>query len=349
MIGFAVSTDVETRTLRKSALPWNEGLSSLLHKKIEQLGPPPPSPLVSANGDHALARAAHDAFYEHYPLVLSPDTVWFTIAQGFAQHVNLNVDRLRDRLVEHAGKKTLRVDRPDFELGRDNPWTEVFAEFSQQVGTHVGKLRDLVVCDFSTTTPTSRAASEVLLMDAFQGYFTYEMGMGCGIPSITLLGTVDDWRSVRRRAAMLSEFGLDPWTNVLLPLLDRVVSTAGGDVDVEFWSSFFRYASGSGPSEITGWVGLGAGRGGGRPHGPADYGALRCRLGRRRASSAGRRFVSRVRLGHRPRRQQLTLMPPRGPRPAPTPRTHRGPAGSARLALGRAPPPAPGSRPCGQA
>ncbi len=210
--------------------------------------------LVSATDAHALAQAAHDAFYLHHPLVLSPDAVWFCLAQGFAHHVALNAEALRDRFVRHQGKAKLVVERRDFVLGQDNPWPEAFAAFSEQIAEHVGRLRDLVVADFSTTGPVERAASEVVLMDAFQPYFEYEMRIGCGIPEITLLGTVDDWRSVRRRAAMLSEFGLRFWTDTLLPLLDKIVSTAEGDVDVAFWRSFFRYDSGSGPAELNGWI-----------------------------------------------------------------------------------------------
>jgi hypothetical protein len=210
--------------------------------------------LVCANDVHGLAQAAHEAFYLHYPLVLSPDAVWFCIAQGFAHHIALNAEALRARFVRHEGKKKLVVERPDFFLGQPNPWSELFAAFSDQIGEHIGRLRDLVVADFSTTGAVERAASEVVLMDAFQPYFEYEVRFGCGIPTITLLGNVDDWKSVRRRAAMLSEFGLDAWTDALLPVLDEVVRTAEGHVDPGFWRSFFRYESGSGPSELTGWI-----------------------------------------------------------------------------------------------
>lgn len=212
------------------------------------------APLVSVGPEHALARAAHDAFYGHYPLVLSPDAVWFTIAQGFAKHVALNTETLRARFVRHEGRKKLVVERPDFELGRPNPWPEMFAEFSEQIAAEVGKLRDLVVCDFSTTGPTERAASEVLVMDSFQGYFEYEAHMGCGIPSITLLGTPDDWRSIRTRATMLSELGLEAWIDRLRPVLDQVVRTAEGHVNSAFWRSFFRHESLSGGAELTGWI-----------------------------------------------------------------------------------------------
>jgi hypothetical protein len=210
--------------------------------------------LVAATDVSAVAQAAHDAFYGHYPLILSPDAVWFCLAQGFARHVNANAEALRSRFVRHQGKARITIERPDFLLGQANPWPEAFAAFSDGIAAHVGRLRDLVVADFSTTGPVERAATEVVLMDAFQAYFEYEMLAGCGIPQITLVGTPDDWRSVRRRASMLSEFDLAWWTCSLLPVLDEIVETAEGRIDQGFWRSFFRYQSGSGPSELTGWI-----------------------------------------------------------------------------------------------
>ena len=101
-----------------------------------------------------LAQMAHDAFYEHRPMTLSPDAVWFTIAQGFATHVNLNAEALRHRFRAARGQKTLIVNRPDFVLGKTNPWPEAFSAFSgTEIADHVGPLRDLVVADFSTTGP----------------------------------------------------------------------------------------------------------------------------------------------------------------------------------------------------
>lgn len=210
--------------------------------------------LVIAKDEHAFASAAKEAFYGHFPLVITPDAVWFCIAQGFASHIALNAEALRERLVRHQGKEKLIVTRSDFFLGKQNPWPEAFAAFSEQIAAHVGKLRDLVVADFSTTGPVERAASEVLLMDAFQPYFEYDMRAGCGIPSITLEGDAEDWRSIARRTKMLSEFGLEWWTDVLSPILDEIVRTAEGRVDAAFWRSFFRYQSGSGPAELTGWI-----------------------------------------------------------------------------------------------
>lgn len=249
---FAVSK-VELATKSRPALDRAKVLGSLLKCRVEQMWTST-ARLVACTDVHPLVQMAHDAFYEHRPIVLSPDAIWFCLAQGFATHINLNAERLRERFVRHQGKVKLVVTRDDFLLGQPNPWPEAFAAFSDQIAGHVGKLRELVVADFSTTGPLERAASEVVLMDAFQAYFEYAMMCGCGIPSVTLLGTPADWRSVRQRAAMFGEFDLEPWTRALLPVLDRIVATAEGRDDPEFWQSFFHYESGSMGSELTGWI-----------------------------------------------------------------------------------------------
>ncbi len=210
---------------------------------------------VCCNDAHPFAQAAHDAFYGHYPLVISPDDVWFCLAQGFAHHVKLHAESLRHRFVKHEGKKTLVVVRPDFVLGRSNPWPKVFSSFSDQIAEYVGRqLRDVIIADFSTTKDFHRAATEVVLMDTFQPYFKYEMFCGCGIPFVTLTGAPDDWRDIRRRAALFASYGLEEWVNALLPVLDQIEATLRGHGDREFWNSFFRYRSGSGGSAMTGWI-----------------------------------------------------------------------------------------------
>ena len=63
-----------------------------------------------AHGIHPLAFAVHLAFSEHRPLLLTPDIIWITIAQGFAHHVNNHAEELRDRFVSHSGKETLTIE-----------------------------------------------------------------------------------------------------------------------------------------------------------------------------------------------------------------------------------------------
>jgi len=230
-----------------------ESIRSLLARPVEDLYCAA-SRLVSCDTQHALVKAAHDAFYDHHPLVIRPDDIWFCIAQGFATHVGQNVEALRSRFVAHEGKKTLVVERADFVLGQPNPWPEVFDAFSAQIGEHVGELKGVVSARFSTTTPTEAAAFDVCLMETFEGYFDYEVRCGCGIPEITLLGTPEDWASMIPRVKELATYGLEEWGETLCGVLDKIQRAAAGEVDIDFWRSFFRYQSGSGPSELTGWI-----------------------------------------------------------------------------------------------
>lgn len=246
-------SDVSLLPLDRPVVSRKEAIQTLLHQPIEAVSEGSDFPFF-CDDTNPLLMAAHDAFFTHRPLVLNPDVLWFCLAQGFANHVNLNAEQLRDRFVRHSGKEKLVVCRPDFFLGQPNPWPEAFEAFSEQVAEHVGKLRDLVVADFSTTGPTERAATEVLLMDTFQAYFEYEMLAGCGISEVVLEGTADDWRSIRVRASVFAEYGLEEWTSVLLPILDRIVDAAEGEDDPAFWQSIFRYQSGSGGSLLTGWL-----------------------------------------------------------------------------------------------
>lgn len=50
---------------------------------------------------HPLFNAVHMAFSEHRPLLLTPDAIWMTIAQGFAIHINNNAEQLRQSFVAH--------------------------------------------------------------------------------------------------------------------------------------------------------------------------------------------------------------------------------------------------------
>ena len=247
-------SDVTRAAKPEAQLDLRASVESLLQRRIEAMALSDDR-LICCKDTHPFAQAAHDAFYEHCPLTITPDDVWFCIAQGFAHHVNLNAEALRKKFVRHKGKLKLVVERPDFILGQPNPWPEAFTAFSDEIAAHVGReLRDLVVADFSTTEPMHRAATEVALMDAFQCYFEYEMLCGCGIPAINVTGAPDDWRDIRRRAASLAQYGLDWWIKPLLPVLDQIEGTSRGHGDREFWQSFFRYRSGSLGSAMTGWI-----------------------------------------------------------------------------------------------
>jgi hypothetical protein len=210
-------------------------------------------PFASSN---PFVMTVHYAFADHRPLVLSPDHIWLLICQGFAQHVNTNAETMRYVFVNHAAKKTLQVQRDDFIKGSpNNPWQEVFPAFTDQLRANLATdVHDLLMTPFSTTGSVEKAAFEVTLLDAFKAYFDYAMGTGCGIPSITLEGTPDDWRSIINRAERLKTFDLDWWLDHLLPILQEFANAAEGRINRAFWESIYKFEAVSGATFVTGWL-----------------------------------------------------------------------------------------------
>lgn len=205
---------------------------------------------------HGLINSAALAFNDHRPLCLSPDMIWLTIAQGFAQHVNNNAEAMRHRFVSHEGKEKIVVQRDEFLRGSpENNWESVFDEFSTQIQGYIGEQTHSMICsNFSTTGRVEKAASEIVLMDAMKSYFTYEVWTCCGIPSIELEGTVEDWELLEQKVWQLQDLVPDWWYFALETIAYEFVKAAKGDVNNDWWKSIYGLYGGSGKSEITGWL-----------------------------------------------------------------------------------------------
>ena len=93
-----------------------------------------------------------------------------------------------------------------------------------------------------------------MLLDAYSPYFALWMVCVCGIPSITLTGTVEDWRKIRARVDAIAGFGLGTWCRSLAPIADQFVRAAEGDVDTAFWRRIYNPVDAYGGEVITGWV-----------------------------------------------------------------------------------------------
>ena len=200
--------------------------------------------------------AIHYSFASHRPIRISPDHIWLVLAQGFSAHINNNSDELKDKFVSHMGKLTLSVRRDDFTKGKmENPWEEVFPEFCTQISEQINKdIVNSVTAKFSTTTPAEQAAFQITLMDALQNYFSYEVKTFCGIPSIILEGSTQDWKDLKKRSKQFEKYGLKWWVDELEPILQEFINASEGRVNTEFWNSMYKAKSQSGGPFVTGWI-----------------------------------------------------------------------------------------------
>ncbi|CAM9613691.1 unnamed protein product [Ectocarpus fasciculatus] len=84
-------------------------------------------------------------------------------------------------------------------------------------------------------------------MASLQEYFNYEMGLRCGIPSVTMMGTVEDWQMLREKIERLLEFEvqdnpegnvMEVWVGYLRKVCDGFVESAEHPdraATVDFW------------------------------------------------------------------------------------------------------------------
>jgi len=200
--------------------------------------------------------ALHTAYARHYPLTISPDMIWLLIAQGFANHVNENSEALRSHFVNFEGIKELTIERDDFTKGSaTNNWQAVIEDFSEELSQQLDpKFTQLITTPFSTTQLAEKIAFQITLMDVMKSYFNFVMLTRCGIPEITIEGTVEDWKNIEQRAKQLAQYDLAWWIDDLLPILQQFTKAAAGTPDSSFWKNIYKVERGCRGEDITGWI-----------------------------------------------------------------------------------------------
>ena len=191
-------------------------------------------------GEDNFFKCVVQAFADHRSLVLSPDMVWLLIGQGFSRYVNAHSEELRDKLVSHQGKMVLKVEKNNDVLDpAKGDWAQLLNDFSALVAENTkGEVADMMTADFSTTGVDERIASQITLMETVKTYFDFwNVVIACGIPTITLEGTPEDWQKVREKARNLSQYGLEKWANELDPILAEFVKASEGNPNQAFWEN----------------------------------------------------------------------------------------------------------------
>ena len=208
---------------------------------------------------HSFFQGMYQAYADHRPFVLSPDMIWLLISQGFARHINANQEAMRDYIVDFSGKQSLIV-KTDKQL--EDPtlsWNEIFPQFTEQIKKQVGNsLVETLTCNFSTTTPLEKIASEITIMESVKPYFEFiVIRIVCGIPEITLEGTPEDWEKVLSKAKSLKGYKLEWWISELEPLLEEFVKASKGEINKGFWRNMFKCHSPKScgaPETFDGWI-----------------------------------------------------------------------------------------------
>ena len=206
------------------------------------------------------------AYAEHRPLVLSPDMMWVLVSQGFARYVNAHSEQMRHQLVSHDDKMDLVVQSEKDLLSKDADWEKLMSDFTAQINDNTkGDIAQTITADFSTTGVTERITSQITLMETMKSYFDYVVHyIACGIPTITLTGTPQDWQKVVEKTQQLEKYGVGDWTKNLIPILTEFVKASEGKPNQAFWQKMVKKhrpnklqgggCSSGHPTELDGWI-----------------------------------------------------------------------------------------------
>jgi Domain of unknown function (DUF4419) len=227
----------------------------------DSFGPGSSRKVVGAS--NGFVQACISAYSDHYHLVIRPDDVWTTILTQLSLYVNANAEALRSHFVSHEGQETIAVSMDGDR--HSVSWAEIASKFTDELGDRVNdpKLKDWILQSFSTTTDTDRAVSAITMMGTLQAYFSYKAYLKCGIPSVTLQGTREDWVQLRDAVAnpsKLPTFGKETaeWSRVLHTVLTRFVTSFDDPTSSRtrsFWQNIAHYSGGgSGPRYWSGWI-----------------------------------------------------------------------------------------------
>ncbi|MBK7131043.1 MAG: DUF4419 domain-containing protein [Crocinitomicaceae bacterium] len=208
--------------------------------------------LVYAQGN-VFIQTLHRAFDEHRPLMLSPDIIWLTICQGVAIHINEKIDSLED-VIFIKQKPNELVVRNDSLLVDNAQWANVLTSLQYEVEKYMKKeYGDFFVPQFSTTTAATKTVYRITALHSFKEVFTYISESGCGIPSISLTGTRNDWVRVQNNLKYLSDFGMDFWRIELEPIIQEFIHVYDGKINVDFWNRIYKDMEEYGGMFISGW------------------------------------------------------------------------------------------------
>ncbi len=124
-------------------------------------------------------------------------------------------------------------------------------------------LADWVNPAFTTTLDADFMTASIIMLGTTKSNFEAPANISCGLPSVTLLGTKEDWEAMVARVEKLPLFGPEPasYRDRLVPVLRQFVASfdsPDGHGVKDFWnqivSSHRLGLAGLRRHKITGWL-----------------------------------------------------------------------------------------------
>lgn len=217
--------------------------------------PPQHAKQVYVNAfNNVLIQTLQECYDNHRPLVLTPDVIWLAICQGVSIHMNEKFDSLKTIVFKSTEVIDLTVRQDSLQYNASS-WQALVDGLANKTKEHTkDDFYDFFVADFSTTTPINTTVYQITLLESLKKGFTYIGESGCGIPSITIKGTKQDWETILKRLELLPKIGMDNWAQQLKPVIQEFINVYDHKIDNAFWNDIYKNAHEYNAFYISGWI-----------------------------------------------------------------------------------------------
>lgn len=142
------------------------------------------------------------AYNLHKTIRIRPDDIKLQLLMVISTFVNNNSEKMRSFFVDHEGKEGNEGNegKEELEITTDYFSADYFCKkFSDLLENNIKcpEFSQHFKSTFSTTTPIIQTVNNMTLMNTLKEYFSYTMICSCGIPSIVLDGTQEDWINLK--------------------------------------------------------------------------------------------------------------------------------------------------------
>lgn len=219
----ALETEKQNLSLIK-VLPVEQNKSRIesIFGKYLQSSLDPKQKIIFDYRNHPIFDGFLDAYRNHRPITISPDIIWLLIVQGFSHHVSKYAEELRPLFVNFDGKKKLKIFRDDFDFiyATSDQWMDSIPDMVNEIAKYTGqKIIDVLTPTFTTTTIISRCVAQMSIMKIMDSYFTYTFCGGCGLPYVTIEGSLEDWQKIVMKLEELRKYKIEWWVDKLIPII----------------------------------------------------------------------------------------------------------------------------------
>lgn len=191
-------------------------------------------------------------YSNHLPMAIAPHDIWVVLLSEISKEVASNAEEYRKFFTVSDKKEQIEVI--------SNSLIEMPIEtLSETLASKVLFDSSFIFQNFSTETPIITKTIQAIFCDMASPYYNYSMFL-CGIPSIEILGTVEDWEKLLKGFETLVQTfntkNLNNYLNTTQPIIQKFIDASKGNFDTEYWKDIFtqKNMGSGGDLFINGWI-----------------------------------------------------------------------------------------------